>query len=234
MLYQAIQGDAMPEFIVVSVAMLFSLVLWWMYRKHHHQVSQSRAALLSDCNKVITIHETQFDRAGYAAVKGEFSSKPISLRLEVDNLTARKIPVMWLHITMPRQDTRGGSLDILVRPQVNDVYSPSWNWNKVVTPLAGWPQHARFMSKDKTPDLTLIDADVRNLFADERTKELVVTPEAVRLTYLIRQADRGHYLLLRSVEFDQSPIDSDQVAALSRQLRHLLGSLHGDYQHEAA
>lgn len=224
----------MSEFIIVSLAVLFSLVLWWMYRKHHQQVSQSRAALLSDCNKVITISETQFDSAGYAAIKGEFASTPISLRLEVDNLTARKIPVMWLHITMPRQDKNGGSLDVLVRPQINDIYSPSWSWNKVVTPLTGWPQHARFMSKDKTPDLTLIDDDVRNLFADERTKELVVTPEAVRLTYLIRQADRGHYLLLRSVDFDQSPIDSDQLAALGRQLRHLLGSLEGGYQNEVA
>jgi len=224
----------MPEFVVMSLAVLFSLVLWWIYKKHHHQVSQSRAALLSDCNKVMTISETQFDRAGYAAIKGDFSGSPISLRLEVDNLTARKIPVMWLHISMPRQDKAGGSLDILVRPQVNDVYSPSWNWNRGVKPLSGWPQHARYMSKDNIPNLTKIDADVRTLFADERTKELVLTPDSVRLTYLIRQADRGHYLLLRSIEFDHSPIDSDEIAALSRQLRHLVSSLKEGYQNDVA
>lgn len=224
----------MPEFVVMSLAVLFSLVLWWMYRQHHHQVSQSRAALLSDCQKVISISETQFDKAGYASVKGGFGGMPISFRLEVDNLTARKIPVMWLHIAMPRQDKAGGSLDILVRPQINDVYSPSWSWSTVVTPLSGWPQHARYMSKGKIPNLSRIDAGVRTLFADERTKELVLTPDSVRLTYLIRQADRGHYLLLRSVDFDPSPIDSDEIAALSRQLRQLVSRLEEDYENDVA
>ncbi|KGM06919.1 hypothetical protein LP43_1414 [Methylophaga thiooxydans] len=223
----------MPE-LVVSLAIFFSVVLWWLYKKHDNQVSQSRAALLSDCNKVMTINETHYDRAGYAAIKGDFSGSSISLRLEVDNLTARKIPVMWLHIAMPREDQHGGSLDILVRPQINDVYSPSWNWNETVTPLSGWPHHARYMSNGAPPELSKIDADVRTLFADERTKELVVTPETVRLTYLIRQADRGHYLLLRSIEFDQSPIDSDEIAALTHQLRHLVSSLAGGYQNESA
>lgn len=87
------------------------------------------------------------------------------------------------------------------------------------TALSGWPQHAHYMSKDKIPNLSQIDAGVRTLFADERTKELVLTPDSMRLTYLIRHAGRGHYLLLRSVDFDPSPIDSDEIAALSRQLR---------------
>ena len=61
----------------------------------------------------------------------------------------------------------------------------------------------------------------------------MVTPERIRLTYMARQADRGHYLLLRAAEFDYTPIDADEVAALLRQLQHLLVNLE-EVCHEAA
>ena len=83
------------------------------------------------------------------------------------------------------------------------------------------------MSRGVTPELQAIDADVRTIFADQKVKELLITPDAVRLTYLIRQADRGNYLLLRSVQFDDEPIDSDQIAALTRQLQRLQQNLIG-------
>ncbi|MCX4187089.1 hypothetical protein [Methylophaga sp. OBS4] len=218
----------MSELIVFMLAIVFSFALWWLYKQHHRQVIQSRASLLDSCGKVMTVSETRFNAAGYASIRGFFNQTPLSLRVEVDNLTARKIPVMWLHIKLERNTSATtGSLDILVRPQNTEFYSPSWQWSQPVKPLAGWPEHARYMSRDVTPDLQAIDADVRTLFADEKTKELLITPDAVRLTYLIRQADRGNYLLLRSVHFDDNPIDSDQVAALARQLQRLQYNLDG-------
>lgn len=217
----------MSELGVFMLLIVFSISLWWIYKQHHRQVIQSRANLLNGFAKVMKVNETHFNAAGYAALKGVFNQTPLSLRVEVDNLTARKIPVMWLHIKLHNTSSINGSLDILVRPQNTEIYSPSWLWSQPVEPLAGWPQHARYMSRDVTPNLQAIDTDVRTLFADEKVKELLITPEAVRLTYMIRQADRGNYLLLRSVQFDDDPIDSDQVAALTRQLQRLQQNLVG-------
>jgi len=217
----------MSELGVFTLVIVFSFSLWWLYKKHHRQVIESRANLLNGFAKVMTVDDTHFNAAGYASLKGVFNQTPLSLRVEVDNLTARKIPVMWLHIKLHNTPAIYGSLDILVRPQNTEIYSPSWQWPLPVEPLVGWPQHARYMSRDVTPDLQAIDTDVRTIFADEKVKELLITPEAVRLTYLIRQADRGNYLLLRSVQFDDEPIDSDQVMALTRQLQRLQQNLVG-------
>ena len=217
----------MSEFGIFTLLVVFSISLWWIYKQHHLQVIQSRANLLNGFAKVMTVHETHFNTAGYASLKGVFNQSPLSLRVEVDNLTARKIPVMWLHIKLPNTSATNGSLDILVRPQNTEFYSPSWQWSEPVKPLAGWPEHARYMSREVPPDLQAIDTDVQRLFADEKVKELLITPDAVRLTYLIRQADRGNYLLLRSVQFDDEPIDSDQVVALTRQLQRLQQNLIG-------
>lgn len=217
----------MSEFGIFTLLVVFSISLWWIYKQHHLQVIRSRANLLNGFAKIMEVNETHFNTAGYASLQGVFNQTPLSLRIEVDNLTARKIPVMWLHIKLHNTSATNGSLDILVRPQNTEVYSPSWQWSQPIKPLAGWPQHARYMSRDVAPDLQVIDTDVRTLFADEKVKELLITPEAVRLTYLIRQADRGNYLLLRSVQFDDEPIDSDQVAALTRQLQRLQQNLIG-------
>ncbi|MCL5975529.1 MAG: hypothetical protein M1270_06875 [Gammaproteobacteria bacterium] len=217
----------MSEFGIFTLLVVFSISLWWIYKQHHLQVIQSRANLLNGFAKIMEVSETYFNTAGYASLQGVFNQTPLSLRIEVDNLTARKIPVMWLHIKLHNTSATNGSLDILVRPQNTEVYSPSWQWSQPIKPLAGWPQHARYMSRDVAPDLQAIDTDVRTLFADEKVKELLITPDAVRLTYMIRQADRGNYLLLRSVQFDDEPIDSDQVAALTRQLQRLQQKLIG-------
>lgn len=219
---------------IFPLAVIFSLVLWTIYRKHHKQAIAARGSLLDDCDKVIRIKHSQVDRAGFRHVSGELGDTKVGLKLEVDNLTARKLPVMWLHITMLRPREAEGSLDILIRPQSCDAFSPGWNWNQMVMPPRDWPQHARYVTRDKAPVLQTIDSDVRTIFADQKAKELLITPEMVRLTYMVRQADRGNYLLMRNAEFDMQPIDSAEIAALTRQLNRLLINLDKEVCDEAA
>lgn len=222
------------DLIVYVLAVIFTVTLSIMYRKHHKQAMLARKGLLDHSDKVINIRKSLIDRAGFRHVSGEFDGTSVSLKLEVDNLTARKIPVMWLHITMLREQETNNSLDILVRPQTGDAFSPGWNWNRHVTPLKSWPQHARYVSQGRAPVLQTIDTDVRTIFADQRAKELLITPDQIRLTYLIRQADRGNYLLMRSAEFDMQPIDSAEIAALTRQLHRLVKNLDEEVCDEAA
>ncbi len=122
----------MTQFIFV-IAAVFSILLWRMYRHHHRMVMQARSDLLSQSSKVINIKKSVADRAGFQHLLGDYDGTTVGLKLEVDNLTARKLPVMWLHITMLRPENSSGSLDILVRPQTGDVFSPGWNWNKPIT-----------------------------------------------------------------------------------------------------
>lgn len=220
--------------LLILLSIGFGLVLWQMYRRHHTQVMQARQSLFSDVEKVITVKQAVHDRAGFPQLLGEFSGSTVSLRLEVDNLTPRKLPIMWLHITLLRATKAEGSLDILVRPQPSDVFSPGWNWPKTVTPPKNWPQHARYSSQGRVPLLQSIDSDIRTIFADQRAKELLITPETIRFTYLVQQADRGNYLLLRAAEFDMQPIDSAEMAANIRQLQKLLLNLDGVQCDEAA
>lgn len=220
--------------LVIVLTIIFALVLCLMYQRHHRQVMQDRAGFLSESHKVIDIKKSRLDKTGFHRVQGEFAGHSVALKLEIDSLTARKLPILWLHVTMRRAAVGKESLDMLMRPQPSDVFSPGWNWHKVIVPLKSWPQHARYVSQGRVPELKHIDNDVRTIFADQRAKELLIMPEYIRLTYLVRQADRGHYLLLRSADFDMAPMDPAEIGALLRQLQTVMGHLDGVNYESAA
>ena len=213
-----------PNNILIMTPLVIALFGWFYYR-NRQQVMQARKAIFSDCYKLLNKAQSQPDRAGFVSLTGQLQGVNASMAIEVDNLTPRKLPVMWLHLTVVRENAVPGTLDILARPNNTEFFSPSWEWSQTVRPLTGWPDHARYMTRDVPPQLSAIDNDVKTLFADKRTKALLITPQYLRLTYMLRQGDRGHYLLLRAADFDYSPIDADEIAALIRQLKHLQDNL---------
>ena len=219
----------------LMLVLFSSSCLFVMYRRHHQQVLASRSQVFDDCHDVVQMTSSTIDGQGYAAVLADWNNARVKLSVEVDNLTARKLPVMWMHLTLYRthKDSSGATLDILVRPQNTESFSPSWLWLKPVMPLGGWPQHARYMTKTQPPSLTGIDQDVKDLFADDRCKELLITPGAIRLTYLAKQSDRGHYLLLRAINFDDKPIESNLIKGLLQKLDAMAGHMN-EVENEAA
>lgn len=218
-------------FVLLSVGIG---VMIWLVNRRLKQVKQARKSLFSDVEKLMTDEQSMIDRAGFPQLVGQYCNHAVSLRLEVDDLSSAKLMNMWIHITLPRPFAAQGSLDILVRPQPSDVFSPGWNWPKTLTPPKNWPQHARYSSQGRVPMLQLIDSDIRTIFADQQAKEILITPESIRFTYLIRQANRIQYRLLRSAEFDKQAIDSAVTAACIRQLQKLLVNLDGAQCDEAA
>ena len=204
----------MPIFNIV-LAILFAAILCWMYRRHHLKTWEGRSRLFDECRGLLQNPRVIRNEAGYAQLEGDFQGYRVRLGLEEDHLTMRKIPSLWLHLVVEgKGNATAGTLDMLMRPQNTEFYSPSWNWDGTVTPLPGWPGHALYRTQDTPPDLQLIDAHVRQLFSDEKAKELLLTPRAVRVTYQAKQAERGEYLLLRAASFDHLPLHSDTVLPL--------------------
>lgn len=223
----------MTQLIIVLFVVSLSLLLWALYQRYRQHLIKSRAGLLSQSDKVIEISKSVTDRAGLSHIRGRFADTDVSLKVELGTASSRKQADIWLHITVYRHTESQSSLDILARPQTSDVFSPGWNWSRPVTPLKSWPQHARYMSRDKAPVLQHIDSDVRTIFADQQVKGLLIVPEAIRLTYLIKHNGRGPYPLLGDA--DMQPVDSAEIAALTRQLQKLVLNLDGEVVgHEAA
>lgn len=186
----------------------------WFFRRLEARHA-ARAGLLDGCSDLLDSPCRSTSAAGFANLKGRWLGYDVRLSLEEDHATLRKVPSLWLHVSVGgRAVARAGWLDILLRPQNTEFYSPSWDWDGRLEALPGWPEEAIYRTTQSPADLRAIDGEVKRLFADERAKELVVTPRGVRITYQAKQANKGDYLLLRSAVFDETPLPRGQVQEL--------------------
>jgi hypothetical protein len=213
--------------MTLGLLVVFASVLCWMYWRNRRATLSARGHLLNECAQLLEGAVITRNEAGYAMLEGCYRGYPVRLTLEEDHIAPRKIPSLWLHVTVEGRNSAWGTLDMLVRPQNIEFYSPSWHWDGSVEPLPNWPAHAVYRTCSTPPDLKLIDPAVRLFFTDEKAKELLLTPQRLRMTYQAKQAERGDYLLLRATTFDAQPLPAQAIAGLVDQAVQLRSKLEG-------
>lgn len=195
--------------IVVLIAMSF-----WLYRRHQHDYQKTKQARLRLLDEVTALFDgVVVEQSGleFPQLKGFYKGFEVKLNLVEDSLAVRKIPPLWLMMTVQGMQRIDGSLDMIVRPQNNEFYSPAWQWEGNLQAPAHWPQHSIIKFQDAPADVKLIDDLVPSLFEDAHAKELLITPWSVRLTYMAKQAERGEYLIMRNTVFNAEPLAKEVV-----------------------
>lgn len=198
---------------ILFIAVLIAMCVW-LYRRHQHDYQKTKQARLQLFNEVASIFDDVIiDQNGleFPQLKGFYQGFEVKLSLVEDSLAVRKIPPLWLMVTIQGKCSIKGSLDMIVRPQNNEFYSPGWQWDGHLQAPTHWPQHSIIKFQDTPADVTLIDDLVPMLFEDLHAKELLITPWSVRLTYMAKQAERGEYLIMRNTIFNAEPLAKDVV-----------------------
>ena len=199
---------------------LVSALVWLMVGKYQRDAvrkNQARSSVFDDCKSLLQQAQISPDKAHLPVLQGSYAGYKVALSVVEDTLGWRKLPPLWLLIKVSANKSSQGSLDLIVRPANNEFYSPSWQWDGNLAIPANWPQHAIIKYRHKPIDTRLLEYHVPNLFADEKMKELLIMPAFVRLTYMVKQADRGEYLIMRNAVYDAAPISKDGVEALLKQ-----------------
>ena len=128
----------------------------------------------------------------------------------------RKIPSLWMQVTLFVKLPINGTVDILARVQNIEFFSPSDELEFALPVPAGWPQPIQFRSNAENHglDVTRIEAIVRKMFTDGRIKELILTGRGVRVVYQLSQAEKSRYLVFRMAEFEDITVNPDFLRAL--------------------
>jgi hypothetical protein len=205
--------------IIVYIALLAALVLVLLskYQRDAKRKTLARNTVFDDCISLLQQVQISQDKANLPMLHGTYSGYQVSLNIVEDTLGWRKLPPLWLLIKISANKPSQGSLDLIVRPANNEFYSPSWQWDGNLSIPTNWPQHAIIKYHQEPVNISLLAQQVPKLFADEKMKELLITPAMVRLTYMVKQADRGEYLIMRNAVYDAEPIDKDGVETLIKQ-----------------
>ncbi len=187
------------------------------YRRDVSNKAKRRSQVFDECLTLLEQVQVSQDKANLPFLTGYYAGFQVSLGLVEDTLGWRKLPPLWILIKLVGSHPSHGTLDLIVRPSNNEFYSPSWQWDGNLTIPPNWPQHAIIKYQKETVDLSLLDAYVPKLFADEKMKELLITPTMVRLTYMLTQAERGEYLIMRNAVYEDTPISKSVIEILLKQ-----------------
>ena len=207
-----------PEIASLFIAALCAagiVVLLVMHRRNRAAMRLKRSALFAQAYDLFDAYRVTQDRLDYPVLTGEYRGCRFHLDAIVDTLTFRKLPVLWLRVSLLAPLPGTAAIDILVRSQNVEFYSPANELPHQLRPLPGWPADAIVRTADPrhAPDLLVIGRHI-GVFDRAQTKELLVTEKGVRLVHMLDQARRAEYLVLRQAEFEQDSVDKELLCDL--------------------
>ncbi|TAL80931.1 MAG: hypothetical protein EPN75_05830 [Beijerinckiaceae bacterium] len=207
--------------LAACVAIVF---LVRQYSRDSKRQRSLRGGLFRDCMDLFPACKVIQDGLQFPVLTGRYKGFNIKLEPILDDMTIRKLPSLWLKVSLYAPVRFSGVFDLLVRPRGNEFYSPAFELPVEIKPPAGWPTDSMIRSDDPCcmpPEDAL--AKHMNLFDDLKMKELLITPRGVRLVYQCDQAERALYSVLRQCSFASSRLAPD----LARRLLEAAISVYG-------
>jgi hypothetical protein len=133
---------------------------------------------------------------------GSHGGRAIHVDLVPDTMTIRRLPQLWLSVTMLDARPALPGLSVLVRQTGNEFYALTDDFERRLEAPAGFPDEVMIRA-----------ADTR---AQARVKEIAITAKGLRIVRQAGEGRRGEHLLLRQAIFDAAAVPaSDLEAALS-------------------
>lgn len=205
------------SWIAAALLVALGLHLWFLWRRSR----KTSARYLSDLSAAIAsaIEDARLEPAATVGVEtftGRHDGRRVQVRTIVDTLAVRKLPAMWLSVTVTEPVAVDATYDMMMRPNAPTTFS---NFDRLPHRLpkpAGFPAEA-ILRSDRAGGagrrLAALGARL-DLFAHPAAKELLITPNGVRIVWLVAEADRARYGVFRQAVFDGATIDPDLVRHL--------------------
>ncbi|MEJ0052418.1 MAG: hypothetical protein WDN02_14635 [Methylovirgula sp.] len=212
------------------VAFLLTLaalaVLPWFYARDARRARQRRGEFFANSTRLFETYRVTQEGMNYPVLEARYQGLSVRLEPVIDNMGWRKLPSLWLKASLLVPNPTRGMLDFLVRPQGVEFYSPSYDFHEHLRVPASWPQNALLATLPGAaiPSLDQLTPHIE-VFDDQKTKELVVTPHGIRLVYQAAQAERADYLVLRQATFTEPSVDPALVQALLDRLIAIAATL---------
>lgn len=188
---------------LAALCAAFAVVLWLVYRRDRARKRAVRGGYFDDCRSLFGECRVEQKDIDFPFLEGAYEGQRVRLEPVVDHMAVRKLPSLWLKVTVLGALPLPGTIDFLVRPQNTEFYSPSEQLPLTLRIPASWPQHALLRTdiEDRSAPVDFLAPHIMNLFEDPKTKELIVTPRGVRIVYQAGQGERAYYMVLRQPEF---------------------------------
>lgn len=225
-------------FLVFSVALLSWIVARGI--REHRDAVALRHRLLDEATDVVDDAKPTIAPDQFPIVSGHIDDgRRIKIELIADTMVTRRLPQLWLRITLLETIERGGpTVGALARPTGAEYYSlvhglPEW----MAPPETGTSMLMRGDGRATALEAARLRASFQQLFADPLVKEIVVTPRATRLMVQASEGERAAHLFLRQTRFPLATVPADTIrsaVAMAEYVSTLLTESERADTHQAA
>lgn len=198
-------------FLLVALAGGF-VALAWHSKGAATKRAAARAGYFAYAARLFTDVAVGVQPSGFARLAGMQDGLRYDLQALPDTLTFRKLPCLWVMITLTEAVAVGTELHIMARPTQAETFSHYGLMPVSVALPAGFPEDCalRCETAEDLPPRDLI-AGLAAWFADPRVKEVVISPKGLRIVLLAEEAERGAYLLFRDAEMGHTGIAAARI-----------------------
>ncbi len=188
-------------------------------------VMARRGALLDGCSGLFSDRLVKVLPLGFPRMAGTADGLRWDVQLVPDALGVRKLPALWLMVSLPAPMPVAGTVHLMLRPTGGEGFSRFRDLPDQVALPAGYPADAALRTDDAgaMPDPALLLGVLA--LGHERVKEVIVSPKGLRVTLLADEADRKNYLIMRQTDLGQHPVDARLLREAMDRLLALRGAL---------
>ncbi|WP_430466010.1 hypothetical protein [Tabrizicola sp.] len=198
-------------------AALGATALWlaWTTAAAYMTRKAARSGYFRSVMPLFTRVTTRIEPTGFPRITAHVEETAFDLQAIPDSLTFRKLPALWVMLTLPAPMPVRATLDIMARPIGNEPFSHFPNLPQSLPCPSLLPDGTGLRSDDASgvPPLELIAPHLA-VFADPKVKELVISPKGLRLVILADEAERGRFLIFRDSEVGMAPLGAERLIPL--------------------
>ncbi|MEN9408537.1 MAG: hypothetical protein RL216_511 [Pseudomonadota bacterium] len=200
-------------FLAVALALGVGAAVIFALRREQAARAVRRARYLSAAGVLFTDRREAVQPSGFPRLAGMHEGVEFDVQIVPDTLSLRKLPALWVLVSVPGPLPTGAMVDVMLRPTGMESFS-NFSQLPVQVPVPpGFP--ADCAVRADAPGAVPFEAAIRDVLAGvdvDRLKEVLVTPKGVRLVFLAEEAHRGRYLIYRDAEMGRAPLSPARMA----------------------
>ncbi len=215
----------------VIVASVLAILLLRQYMRENAKRADQGRVLFEPILALFDSPDVQRgETAGVWTLTGRYRDHHFQLKTVADTLATRKLPSLWLLVTLPEPQTVSATTNMMMRAAGVTSFSNFDFLPHTLALPAGFPEQATVRSDvSSSGNVTSLMARHLDIFHSGRGKEFLVSPKGLRIVVQLGEGDRARYGVFREADFEGISVD----AAVATQIMHTLISMRNDIRAHA-
>ncbi|MCA0433556.1 MAG: hypothetical protein LCH46_09840 [Proteobacteria bacterium] len=215
---------------LAAAALVF--LLWRQVKLKEALAATAAGAMFADLEPLLeNVERKPGDSAGSWKLSGRYAGEIFQFTTVVDTLAVRKLPSLWLLVTLPKPQPVTATWDVMMRPAAHSTFSRFDFLPHTLRTPPEFPPEAIIRSDAADAALPLEALrPALQLLLTRQGKEILISPKGLRIVIQLAEADRARYGVFREARFDSAHIDGAVAATIMNTLLAMdkeLASSHG-------